>query len=78
MAEVREYTVSEPPRGWRRLLALGPGLVWSASAVGVGSLVFATRAGKFAIVMTYSSAVFFIFFIVLLLVAVLQGISFSL
>ena len=39
------FNVSEPPKGWRRLLFLGPGLVWSASAVGVGSLVFATRAG---------------------------------
>jgi Mn2+/Fe2+ NRAMP family transporter len=40
-----KFNVSEPPVGWRRFLALGPGLVWSASAVGVGSLVFATRAG---------------------------------
>ncbi|HED24532.1 MAG TPA: divalent metal cation transporter [Firmicutes bacterium] len=39
------FNISEPPKGWRRLLFLGPGLVWSASAVGVGSLVFATRAG---------------------------------
>lgn len=40
-----QFNVSQPPVGWRRFLALGPGLIWSASAVGVGSLVFATRAG---------------------------------
>jgi len=43
--DLSEHRVSEPPQGWRRFLALGPGLVWAASAVGVGSLVFSTRAG---------------------------------
>jgi len=43
--EGTRYTVAEPPKGWRRFLAIGPGLVWTASAVGVGCLVFATRAG---------------------------------
>ncbi len=37
--------VQEAPRGWRRLVALGPGIIWAASAVGVSELVFATRAG---------------------------------
>jgi len=37
--------ISSPPRGWRRFLYLGPGLVWAASSVGVAELVFATRAG---------------------------------
>jgi len=37
--------VQEAPRGWKRLIALGPGIVWTASAVGVAELVFATRAG---------------------------------
>jgi len=41
----QERTVLAPPRGWRRLITLGPGLVWAASSVGVGELVFATRAG---------------------------------
>ncbi len=49
MAEERKMkdnmTIGEPPRGWRRLVALGPGLVWAASSVGVAELVFATRAG---------------------------------
>ncbi len=38
-------TIPRPPRGWRRLTMLGPGLVWAASSVGVAELVFATRAG---------------------------------
>ncbi|MDY6827323.1 MAG: hypothetical protein SVV67_09175 [Bacillota bacterium] len=44
MEEEVSSNVSEPPNGWRRLLFLGPGLVWSARVVGVGSQVFATRA----------------------------------
>jgi len=75
MNESCRFNVSQPPEGWRRLLALGPGLIWSASAVGVGSLVFATRA--FSIAMTYFSALFFLFFIILLFGAVLRAISFS-
>jgi len=37
--------VQEAPQGWKRLITLGPGIVWAASAVGVSELVFATRAG---------------------------------
>ncbi|MCX7682090.1 MAG: Nramp family divalent metal transporter [Anaerolineae bacterium] len=37
--------VQEAPQGWKRLVTLGPGIIWAASAVGVSELVFATRAG---------------------------------
>lgn len=37
--------VQEAPRGWKRFITLGPGIIWAASAVGVSELVFATRAG---------------------------------
>ena len=37
--------IENPPKGKQLLKVLGPGLVWSASAIGVSELVFATRAG---------------------------------
>jgi len=37
--------ISQPPKGFNLLKVLGPGLVWSASAIGVSELVFATRSG---------------------------------
>jgi len=50
--------VQEPPRGWRRLIALGPGIVWAASSVGVAEVVFATRAGAiFGMVLLWSPIV---------------------
>jgi Mn2+/Fe2+ NRAMP family transporter len=41
----KTHGITAPPRGWRRMLYLGPGLVWAASSVGVAELVFATRTG---------------------------------
>jgi Mn2+/Fe2+ NRAMP family transporter len=58
--------MTAPPRGWRRLLFLGPGLVWAASSVGVAELVFATRAGAlFGLVLLWAPLVslFFKFFV---------------
>lgn len=37
--------IEQPPKGLHLLKVLGPGLVWSASAIGVSELVFATRSG---------------------------------
>ncbi len=37
--------IEQPPKGFQLLKVLGPGLVWSASAIGVSELVFATRSG---------------------------------
>lgn len=37
--------IEKPPKGINLFKVLGPGLVWSASAIGVSELVFATRSG---------------------------------
>ncbi len=37
--------VSQPPRGWARLLWLGPGFLWMVSAAGSGELLFTPRVG---------------------------------
>jgi Mn2+/Fe2+ NRAMP family transporter len=37
--------VAPPPRGWRRVAALGPGFLWMVSAAGSGELLFTPRVG---------------------------------
>ncbi len=37
--------VAEPPRGWQRLVWLGPGFLWMVSAAGSGELLFTPRVG---------------------------------
>ena len=37
--------VAEPPSGWRRLLWLGPGILWMVAATGSGELLFTPRVG---------------------------------
>ncbi len=58
--------IVRPPAGWRRLLVLGPGLVWAASSIGVAELVFATRAGAifgFLLIWVPLMSLFFKYFI---------------
>ncbi len=42
---LEESMIEKPPSGFNLIKVLGPGLVWSASAIGVSELVFATRSG---------------------------------
>ena len=38
-------SIPQPPRGWGRLLWLGPGFLWMVSAAGSGELLFTPRVG---------------------------------
>ena len=37
--------IRDPPRGWARLVWLGPGFLWMVSAAGSGELLFTPRVG---------------------------------
>lgn len=47
VARVEETGVPEPPRGWRRLVWLGPGFLWMVSATGSGEMLFTPRVAAF-------------------------------